>query len=90
MQSNFLTVDQEAHDGIMKGVKYKKNKWYKKLQDSIKSESSESTSKVIDLAAEKGASCWLTSLPLKAYGFVLNKQHFHDSICLRYNYAINL
>ena len=89
-QHSFLSIDDEAQDGIMKGVKHKKNQWYKDLQNNIRNESSASVCKIIDLAAEKGASCWLTSLPLKAYGFVLNKQQFHDSICLRYNYAIKL
>ena len=69
---------------MMKGVKHKKNKWYKELQNTIRNDSSASVSKIIDLASEKGASCWLTSLPLQRYGFVLNKQQFHDSICLRY------
>ena len=39
----------------------------------------------IIIASEKGASCWLTSLPLQKWGFFLNKQEFHDAICLRYN-----
>ena len=39
----------------------------------------------LDLASEKGASSWLTSLPLKKFGFILNKQEFTDAICLRYN-----
>ena len=89
-QQNFLDLDEEAQSKIMKGVKHKKNEWYKELQNTIRNESSASVSKIIDLASEKGASCWLTSLPLQRYGFVLNKQQFHDSICLRYNYSIKL
>ena len=41
--------------------------------------------RVIELASEKGASTWLTSIPLKAYGFRLNKQQFHDALCMRYD-----
>lgn len=33
----------------------------------------------------KGASSWLTSLPLVDFGFVLNKTEFHDALRLRYN-----
>ena len=40
---------------------------------------------MIELASEKGASSWLTTLPIKDLGFRLNKQHFVDAICLRYN-----
>ena len=44
--------------------------------------------RIIDLASEKGASSWLTSLPLADFGFVLNKQEFHDAILLRYNFKV--
>ena len=44
---------------------------------------------LIDLASEKGASSWLTSLPLKRGGFRLNKQQWYDSISIRYNLQPN-
>ena len=43
---------------------------------------------MVQLASEKGASTWLTSLPLKDYGYVLNKQQFLDAIALRYNLGL--
>ena len=45
-------------------------------------------SKLVELACEKGSSAWLTTLPLKEFGFVLNKQEFQDSIALRYGFTI--
>ena len=39
--------------------------------------------RTVDLASEKGASSWLTSLPLAECGFVLHKQEFRDAILLR-------
>ena len=36
------------------------------------------------LVKEKGASSWLTVLPLIEHGFVLNKSEFRDSLFLRY------
>ena len=36
------------------------------------------------LASEKGASSWLTALPLKRYGFDLTKTDFRDCLSLRY------
>ena len=89
-QESFLNIDQETQEKIMKEVKHKKTEWYKEQQNIIKRESSASASKILELASEKGASCWLTSLPLQKWGFLLNKQEFHDAICLRYNYAIKL
>ena len=45
--------------------------------------------RIIDLASEKGASCWLTTLPLQQYGFSMNKQEFHDAVALRYDYKLS-
>ena len=39
-------------------------------------------------ASEKGASSWLSALPLKKLGYVINKQEFRDAICLRYGWKI--
>ena len=39
-------------------------------------------------ASEKGASSWLSALPLKSLGYTLNKQEFRDAICLRYGWAV--
>ena len=44
--------------------------------------------KLLNLASEKGASSWLTSLPLKDYGFRLNKQEFDDAIAMRYDFRV--
>ena len=32
----------------------------------------------IDLASEKGASCWLKAMPMKKYNFDLSKSEFRD------------
>ena len=42
----------------------------------------------LDLAREKGAGSWLTSLPLLSYDYVLNKQFFRDAICIRYGWPV--
>ena len=89
-QQQILKIDEEAQQDTMKEVKQKKDAWSKSLHDRIRSEASESQAKIIDLASEKGASSWLTSLPLAKYGFALNKQMFQDGICLRYNFALKL
>ena len=46
--------------------------------------------KTNELSCMKGASSWLTSLPLKAENFVLNKREFHDSIRLRYRWHLKI
>jgi len=39
-----------------------------------------------ELASEKGASSWLTALPITDHGFCLHKGAFCDALCLRYNW----
>uniref|UniRef100_A0A1X7U7Y2 Uncharacterized protein n=1 Tax=Amphimedon queenslandica TaxID=400682 RepID=A0A1X7U7Y2_AMPQE len=36
---------------------------------------------------ERGASSWLTVLPIKEHGFTLHKGDFRDTLCLRYGWS---
>jgi len=45
----------------------------------------ETTKKAVEQAKEKGASNWLSTLPLEDQGFTLNKGEFRDAIAIRYN-----
>ena len=42
----------------------------------------------VELASEKGASSWLTTLPVVELGLHLNKSEFCDGLCLRYNWPL--
>ena len=39
-------------------------------------------------ATERGASAWLSCLPLKCLGYDLSKRDFQDAICLRYGWRV--
>ena len=39
----------------------------------------------VEQARDKGASSWLTAIPLEQQGFQLNKEEFRDSLRLRYS-----
>ena len=41
-----------------------------------------------ELHTAKGASSWLTCLPLAEHGFVLNKRDFRDSLAVRFNWPL--
>ena len=41
----------------------------------------------MDFASEKGASNWLTSLPIEEHGFCLHKGAFKDALALRYGWS---
>ena len=43
----------------------------------------------MELAQEKGASSWLTALPVEEFGFALHKGAFRDALALRYSWSPN-
>ena len=51
---------------------------YQQLPDGLQ--------KAVDLAKVKGASTWLTVLPLTEHGFRLHKSAFHDAMALQYGW----
>ena len=42
--------------------------------------------RLFEVANERGASTWLTALPLKEFGFDRHKEEFRDALCLRYGW----
>ena len=56
--------------------------------DNLKNHLPKDQQRAFEQATHKGASSWLSALPLKALGYCLNKAEFRDSICLRYNWKI--
>ncbi len=40
----------------------------------------------VELASEKGASSWLSTLPIQEHGFCLHKGAFRDALCSRYGW----
>ncbi len=69
-------------------IKQTRESQYKAELKEIMSDESANTKRVIEAAAEKGSYVWLSALPLKALGYVLNKTEFQDAIALRYNWEI--
>ncbi len=76
----------------LKGVKKNDAKTQKRLK--LKNYAEELKNKVSDnlrrskLSQEKGASIWLTALPIDIHGFALHKSAFRDGLSLRYNWPI--
>ena len=52
----------------------------------VRSNSTARLQRAMDLAEEKGASAWLTTLPLVECGFQLSKSDFRDAVYLRYGW----
>jgi len=60
----------------------------KKIHDELLAEMTPESQQLIKGAMEKGASSWLSALPIKATGYALNKQEFTDAICMRYGWKV--
>ena len=68
-------------------VKKLKRNNEKDAASAIKNVLPESLQRAMDLAQEKGASSWFTTLPLDEYGYSLHKGAFRDAIALRYGWS---
>ena len=84
------TQDQDQTVDIFKVIEVKaslrqSNREYQKLQaESTYNQLSSQLKRCVDLAKERGASSWLSVLPLDDHGFSLHKGRFQDAISLRY------
>ena len=73
---------------IKQDLKNEKVKILQEQCDTIKQQLSPKSKKCLLLAAEKGASSWLTALPLQELKYSLNQQEFRNAIMVRYDWAI--
>ena len=62
----------------------------KNIHDELLVVMTPESQQLINGAMEKGASSWLSALPIKAIGYALNKQEFTDAIwiCMRYGWKV--
>ena len=75
-------------DECRKLVSQRNKEFNEQKKKSLQEKLSQSERRQLDLASEKGAAAWLTSLPLAEYGFLMNKQEFNDAVLLRYNFKL--
>ena len=69
-----------------KKAKHTRQNLHKVTASQLKTELPISQQRSLELASEKGASNWLSALPLERYSFALHKGAFRDAICLRYGW----
>ena len=88
LQQNFeyteevIAAQLEAKSDVHK----QKREQAKQESDLMKEKLPHSLQRFMVLAQEKGASSWLTALPIEEFGFALHKGAFHDAIALRYSW----
>ena len=87
-QHEDYSLDVNSQKELEKSIKKRKDD---SLQDELKDLRSRMTKEQLrsnDIAQMKGASAWLTALPLKEESYVLTKREFFDAIYLRYRWEL--
>ena len=87
-QDNRFILDKKSERQRDAAIRSDRNNEEKQMLDNLRSKMSPEQVRANDLAQLKGASAWLTALPLKDEGYVLNKREFFDAIALRYRWDI--
>ena len=87
-QSFYSEQDNVELFTLKQEVKRAKEKLLKSTFHLVYAELSTSLKRALDTARHKGASNWLSTLPIEWLGYSLNKQEFRDSLSLRYNWPI--
>ena len=87
-QDTYGEIDQNIVTEQKKKIASDRQREQKNSLDHLKSVLPAETVRKINTAQEIGASNWLTSLPIRAKGFNLNKQEFVDAIALRYGWPV--
>jgi hypothetical protein len=79
---DILTNQLNAKSEIRSSKRDRLNQLASTLKDSLSSD----LQRAMELAQEKGASIWLTTLPIEEHGFLLHKGAFLDALALRYGW----
>ena len=80
--------DDAAIRTLQQNVRKERDESLRGNLESVKTSLPRKTKRAVDLAVEKGASNWLTVIPVKDMDFNLNKREFRDAIKLRYDWEI--
>ena len=87
-ERTLVNYNEERVKETFNATKAVQNKRLEEEYNIVKGLVKEDVRKYLELATEKGSGSWLIALPIQAMGYVLNKQEFKDSLCLRYGWKI--
>ena len=87
-EENLENYDSSLVKNINVQEKKVKSERLERERDELKAIVDDKLKRTIDILQEKGAGSWLTSTPIQALGYSLNKQEFKDAIHLRYGWRI--
>ena len=87
-QLDIANIDMEHAKNEKRKLKSEKEKMYKEKAEQLANSMTPAMKCLFEDAQEKGASVWLSALPIKQLGYSLNKQEFRDALCLRYGWKV--
>ena len=70
-------------------IRKRKRNYLSSIADQLKTSLPPDLQRAMVLAQEKGASNWLTTLPVEEFGFCLHKGAFRDALALRYGWPLH-
>ena len=82
------TPDDAVDSSLKQSVRREKNDVLRTKVNDIKNSLTLKTQRAVELGSEKGASNWLTVIPIDEMGFTLNKGEFRDALKFRYDWKI--
>ena len=87
-QVSGYTIDEEQLSTVRSEITSERSKKNLDTLTDLKLRMDPLLIRAIDLAQMKGASSWLSAVPLASENFDLSKQEFTDRICLRYSWDL--
>ena len=86
-QSEEYTPEVKATQTRLRNNARKFHRQYEvRTANNLKEHLSIRLQKALTICSEKGASSWLSALPISEHGFALHKGAFRDALCLRYGW----
>ena len=89
IQKQATTVPPETNEAIIRAkneVRFNKQKQDVQNLEEVSKNVNHTLQRSLTLLKDKGASNWLSVLPIDEHGFALHKGDFRDALCLRYGW----
>ena len=85
---SFSDLDLVSVVQVKKGVVKQKEERLQQEYNQIQEQLPALQKRALEFAQEKGASSWLSCIPVQTAGYTLNKDEFRDSVSLRYGWKL--
>ena len=87
-QDGHYSINPQITKEVDAAIKVEREERLQKTLKDLRKNMSKEEIRANDIAQMKGASAWLTALPLQGEGFVLNKREFFDAVAMRYRWPL--